>query len=62
MCFPLDSTSSIFLGPSKSFVITIGPGKKALDQSYMGEEANICGESVSDWLPFQVSCVAPGAP
>lgn len=56
MCFPLGSTSNPFLGPTKSF-ITVGPRKKALPQSYVREEGSVCGESGSDWLPFQESCV-----
>lgn len=38
MRFPLGSTSGTFFGPTNSFVITIGAGKKALAQSYVGEE------------------------
>ena len=53
MCFPLASASSPFWGPSESFVITIGPGKKAVAQSCMGEEGNICGESGLGWLLCQ---------
>lgn len=62
MCFPLGSTSGTFCGPTESFAITIGPGKKAVAQSRVGEEGNICGESGAGWLPFQESCVEPRAP
>lgn len=55
MCFPLGSTSGTVCGPTKSFVMTIGPGKREL----RGGEGNICGESGSDWLLGQESCLEP---